>query len=56
MIHQKKEKRRKKYLDCGIDWDVIHKRSDKPKVYPIPFNKEGIEVYKKILEMTKNQH
>jgi hypothetical protein len=51
-----------KYLEYGVDWNLIHKqgewkdRDDKvtPKFYPIPFNKEGIEVVKKLIEITKN--
>jgi len=50
-----------KYLDYCVDWNLIHKqgewktRADKvtPRFYPIPFNKEGIEVVKKLIEITK---
>jgi hypothetical protein len=50
-----------KYLEYGIDWNLIHKqgewenRQDKvtPIIHPIPFNKEGIEVVKKLIEITK---
>ena len=49
-----------KYLDYGVDWNLIHKqgewktRVDKvtPNIYPIPFNKEGLEVVKKLMEIT----
>ncbi len=50
-----------KYLDYCVDWNLIRKqgewktRADKvtPRFYPIPFNKEGIEVVKKLIEITK---
>ena len=49
-----------KYLEYRVDWNLVHKqdewkdRDDKitPKFYPIPFNKEGIEVVKKLIEIT----
>ena len=49
-----------KYLEYGVDWNLIHKqgewktRVDKvtPNIYPIPFNKEGLEVVKKLMEIT----
>jgi hypothetical protein len=49
-----------KYLDYYVDWNLMHKQGEwktrvdkvKPKFYPIPFNKEGIEVVKKLIEIT----
>jgi hypothetical protein len=51
----------RKYLPYKVDWDLIHKQGDwhnredkeTPELYPIPFNKEGIEVVETLMEMTK---
>lgn len=45
-----------------VDWDLIHKQGDwkdrvdktTPKYYPIPFDDNGIEIVKTLIEMTKN--